>query len=110
MTKSAIIALAALAAAAVSGAAAAAEAPTAVVTLSAVNFRSTTDVDRLYSKLKRSAEAVCDSNSANPRITQADHACANRTLAKAVRSVDRPTLTARYEMRDKASAFAAQDY
>jgi UrcA family protein len=105
MFKSAIVALAL--AGAVSGAA---DAPTATVKLSAVNFRNAADVDRLYGQLQRSAEAVCDSNSANPRITQMDRACARKALARAVRTADRPTLTARYESANPSSAFASQDY
>jgi hypothetical protein len=45
------------------------------------------------------AQAVCDSYAANSRVTQADVACVDKALARAVRKLDRPQLTAIYEGR-----------
>jgi UrcA family protein len=111
MSKSAFASLAILAFGAVAGQAFAEDAPTAVVKISNVNFSDTAAVDRFYVQLKRTAEQVCDSNSANPRIAQLDQLCVRRALSNAVRTVDRPTLTARYQATQGApSAFAEQGF
>jgi UrcA family protein len=93
-------ALAALALAALSGPALAAnDVPTRMVSTAAVDFQDRAAVDALYVRMQQAARDVCDTNSANPRITQGDAACADRALAKAVREIDHPTLTASYNQR-----------
>lgn len=71
--------------------------PSQAVVAGHVDFRDTAAVDAFYVKLARTAGQVCDSNSANARIAQADRACAQQALAVAVRKLNRPLLTARYE-------------
>ena len=71
-------------------------APAQVVHAGNVNFHDQAAVKAFYVKLYRTAEAVCDSNSANPVFTQQDQLCVQRALANAVQSANRPMLTAMY--------------
>ena len=83
------------------------QAPTKAVSTASVDFHNSAAVRAFYSRLKTAANMVCDSYSANSRVTQADIACAHRALAEAVRNVDRPLLTAMYE-NDGATRLASR--
>ena len=96
MSKSFLVALAAFSVSGLAGQAFAVTpegAPQEVVKAE-VDFRDEASVEALYTKLRRAAAAVCDSYSANSRVTQADVACARRALTETVQRVDRPILTA----------------
>jgi UrcA family protein len=71
--------------------------PTQVVSVAGVDFHSAAAVRQVYSQLKMAASSVCDNYAANSRVTQADVACADKAVATAVRTLDRPLLTAMYE-------------
>jgi UrcA family protein len=99
MSRSLLVTLAALSASGLAGQAVAVtptEAPRWVVAAEA-NFQDEASVEALYSKLRRAAASVCDSYSANSRVTQADVACAKKVLNDMVRQVDRPILTAMHD-------------
>jgi UrcA family protein len=70
--------------------------PTRTVDLSSVDFQSATAVAAFYGRLRAAAAAVCDTNSANPRIAQGDQACAAAVLDRTVASLDQPLLTAQH--------------
>jgi|GEM_PF-6468875 len=72
-------------------------APPQEVVKGQVDFQDSAAVEALYAKLRRAAAAVCDSNSANPRVTQADALCTRQALTDVVRRVDRPILTATHD-------------
>jgi UrcA family protein len=84
-------------------------APSQVVSTRGVDFSDAKQVHNFYNKLWRTAYAVCDSNSVNPRIAQADLACVNHVLAQAVQKVDAPSLTAMLDNRmgGEANVFQA---
>ena len=85
-------------------------APTQAVSTRGVDFASRDQVKHFYAKLRGAALAVCDSGSANPRISQADATCVSRVMAEAVKSADKPVLTALYQSRqDSNRAFAGND-
>jgi UrcA family protein len=69
-------------------------APTRAISTRGVDFNDAAQVKSFYAKLWRSAYSVCDSNSANPVIAQADLACIHRAMAQAVQTVNAPRLTA----------------
>lgn len=101
MTKT-VFAAAAIAAFAIgfSGQALAADAgATQTVTVAGVNFTDRADVESFYSKLHRAAAVACDSYSANSRVSAGDRLCADRVVAKAVQTLDRPVLTAMHQDR-----------
>lgn len=79
-------------------------APTAAVSTAQVDFRDQAAVRAFYARLQSAAHAVCDSNSANPRITQLDQRCVAKAVASAVRTADRPLLTALYDTSGEAQA------
>lgn len=79
-------------------------APTAAVSTANVDFRDQAAVRAFYARLRNAAHAVCDSNSANPRITQRDERCVAKAVASAVQAADRPLLTALYDTTGEAQA------
>ena len=79
-------------------------APTQTVSTRSVNFSSPAAVKDFYAKLYQAALTVCDSGSANPRISQADISCVNQVMAQAVRAADKPVLTAMYDSANRGSA------
>jgi UrcA family protein len=86
------------------------EAPSQSVSTRGVDFASRDQVRHFYAKLRGAALAVCDSGSANPRVSQADRECVNRVIAEAVKAADRPVLTAVYQSSQGSSrAFAGND-
>jgi UrcA family protein len=86
------------------------EAPTQAVSARGVNFTSQDQVQRFYAKLQGAAATVCDSGSAAARFSTTDAACTRRVMAQAVKSVDKPVLTALYNSaQDNNRAFAGND-
>ena len=69
-------------------------APTQVISTRNVDFNNSAQVKGFYMKLWRTAYQVCDSNSANPVVSQSDISCVRRAMAQAVQSVNAPRLTA----------------
>jgi UrcA family protein len=82
-------------------------APTQTVSTRGVNFNDAAQVSHFYTQLWRTAYSVCDSNSANPVIGQADLSCVHRAMAQAVKSIDAPRLTA---MLDRSMGGEANVY
>ena len=81
------------------------------VSIANVDFRSEASVNAFYTDLRHAAQAVCNTNSANPRIQQLDRACYNRAMGQAVSKVNRPVLTALFQAKGGASTTAfAQGY
>jgi UrcA family protein len=72
------------------------KAPSQTVSIANVNFDSAKQVSAFYNKIWRIADRLCDSNSANPQILQADRACTEDAIAAAVRDANKPMLTAMY--------------
>jgi UrcA family protein len=89
------------------------DAPTQAVSTQGVNFASRTQVQHFYAKLRGAAQAVCDSGSANPRFSATDASCVRDVMAQAVRSADKPVLTAVYNANEQGvsstRAFAGND-
>ncbi|RYG19706.1 MAG: UrcA family protein [Caulobacteraceae bacterium] len=85
----------------------AAEPPAKVLKTSDVNFRDPAAAQAFYAKLARTAAAVCDSNSANPEVTQQDRVCAKLALQDAVARLDQPAVTALHNATS-ARQFAAR--
>jgi UrcA family protein len=84
-------------------------APSQVISTRGVDFSDAKQVHSFYNRLWRTAYAVCDTNSANPIIAQADTACVNQVMAQAVQKVDAPRLTAMLDKRmgGEANVFQA---
>ena len=76
------------------------------ISVAGVDFRDEAAVKSFYSDLRHTAQAVCNTNSANPRIQQLDRACYERAMAQAVRKIDRPVLTAEYQAHTSAATTA----
>ncbi len=74
------------------------------VSAAGVDFRDRAAVQAFYARLQGAAEAVCDTYPARGRVSQEDQACVATTLAKTVRKVDRPILSALYQSRNGRSA------
>jgi UrcA family protein len=87
------------------------ELPTQTVSVRGVDFASRDQVQHFYAKLRGAAQAVCDSGSASPVVTQADMSCVRDVMAQAVRAANKPTLTAMYDASSSSStrAFAGND-
>jgi UrcA family protein len=81
--------------------------PTAKISVAGVDFNDQAQAKEFYAKLWRTAYSVCDSNSANPRIAQADLGCVHRVMAQAVQQVNAPRLTA---MLDRSMGGEANVY
>jgi UrcA family protein len=61
-----------------------------------VDFQDPAAAQAFYARLRAAADAVCDGYAVNSRVSQADVACADREVAKAVRTLNAPQLTALY--------------
>jgi UrcA family protein len=86
-----------------------AETPSAAtLATGSVNFHDPAAVAGFYGRLRAAASRVCDSFAANSRVTAADAACEEQAVARVVRSLDRPLLTALHEGQG-ASRLAAGD-
>jgi UrcA family protein len=73
------------------------------VSVGAVDFRNPGQVEGLYATLQRAALQVCmspDASFTDQALRTADRACAQRAVGTAVASINRPMLTARYQLRD----------
>jgi UrcA family protein len=81
-------------------------APVRVVSTAGVNFQDAKTVDVFYARLRAAAAEVCDSNSANPRITQLDQVCRDKVLARTVAEVNRPLLTAMHSSASGGRLYA----
>jgi UrcA family protein len=79
----------------------------AAVAVGNVDFNNNAAVRDVYSRLKEAATNVCSTYIASARITDVDTVCVERALADAVRSADRPQLTAMIA-NDSDSRFAAR--
>jgi UrcA family protein len=69
------------------------------ISVTGVDFTDPASVRLVYARLQAAASAVCDGYRANSRVSQRDIACADRVLAAAVRTLDRPVVSALYERR-----------
>jgi len=69
------------------------------ISTAGVDFTDRAQALAFYGRLHAAAEAVCDGYVANSRVTQAEIACIDRTIAEVVRKLDKPTLTALYDRR-----------
>lgn len=85
------------------------EAPTQAVSTRGVDFASKDQVKHFYAKLKGAAAAVCDSGSANPRFSMTDASCTRQVVSQAVKTVDKPVLTALYNSAQDNRALAGND-
>jgi UrcA family protein len=86
------------------------DAPAQAVSAKGVDFASRAQVKHFYAKLRGAAQAVCDSGSANPRFSATDAACQRQVMAEAVKTMDKPVLTALYNAQGDANhAFAGND-
>jgi UrcA family protein len=54
-------------------------------------------------QLRHAAEAVCDSDSADPVVTQKDRGCVQQIMVQALTKMDRPVLTAMYRANTGAA-------
>jgi len=81
-------------------------APARAVSTAGVDFRSEASVTDFYHRLDRAAWAVCDTYAANSRVTQGDRACAEVALARTVKTLDKPMLTAVHDAQHGRSGEA----
>lgn len=80
------------------------DAPTQAVSAKGVNFMHRADVKRFYAKLRVAAQSVCNTGSA------VDATCQREVMAEAVKTADKPLLTALYDAQgDSNRAFAGND-
>ena len=83
---------------------AAQDAPAQAVSAKGVDFMRRAEVRRFYAKLNGAARAVCNSGSA------VDASCQRQVMAEAVKTMDKPLLTALYDAQgDSSRAFAGND-
>jgi len=86
------------------------DAPAQAVSTKGVDFANREQVKHFYAKLRGAIAAVCDSGSVNPAFSRGDDACARQVTAQAVKSMDKPVLTALYNAQgDSNHAFAGND-
>jgi len=86
------------------------QAPTQAVSTRGVNFADKAEVGHFYAKLRGAAQAVCDSGSANPSLSNTDASCVRQVMASAVKVANKPVLTAMYNnAQDNNRAFAGND-
>ncbi len=100
-----IFAAAALAAL-LDGQAVAADSHTVAVPTAGVNFNSQAEAQAFYVRVQNAAVRACQTDSTNRYVAQADRGCVEAAVASAVRSADRPLLTAAYQGAPSASATA----
>jgi len=80
------------------------DAPSQAVSTRNVDFMRRAEVKRFYAKLRGAAEAVCNTGSA------VDASCQRQVMAEAVKTMDKPLLTALYDAQgDSSRAFAGND-
>jgi UrcA family protein len=83
----------------------------AAVSRTGVDFGDRRQVDGLYARLRRAADKVCSTDSADHHLARPDQACVDQALAEAVRHTNKPLLTAAYEADATVAnrAFAGND-
>jgi UrcA family protein len=64
--------------------------------VSRVDFSDPAQAKAFYAKVKRAAEEVCTGPSFSSTISRPDAECMSHALAEAVKTADRPLLTAAY--------------
>lgn len=69
------------------------------ISIRGVNFNNPANVDGFYVRLAKAAATACDSYAATGRVSVADRLCADRAVAQAVKTLNRPVLTAMHESR-----------
>lgn len=80
------------------------DAPTQVVSTQGVDFMHRAEVKRFYAKLRGATQAVCNSGSA------VDASCQREVMAEAIKTTNKPLLTALYDAHgDSNRAFAGND-
>jgi UrcA family protein len=86
-----------------------AETKSAAVSTRNVDFANRAQVNTLYARVELAAQSVCRYDSKNKYVAAPDRACVDAAVAQAVRSANRPMLTAAYQARGAASAMATND-
>jgi UrcA family protein len=76
---------------------------TVTVSKKGVDLADAGQARKLYARLKRAANAACSIESADPTYARPDAHCVAEALGRAVRSADKPLLTAAYQS-DAASS------
>jgi UrcA family protein len=69
-------------------------APTQTVSVRGADLNNAAQARDVYVKLWRAAYSVCDSNSVNPVIAQADLTCVRQAMSQAVQTLNAPRVTA----------------
>ncbi len=85
------------------------DAPAQAVSTKGVDFASREQVKHFYAKLRGAAQAVCDSGSDAARFSATDAACERKVMAEAIKSANKPVLTALYNTQGDSRAFAGND-
>lgn len=97
-----------VAAAAALGGPALAESHSVKIQTARVDFADRAQVKRLYTRLTAAAIRVCSTPTDELYGVRPDQACVDQAVAKAVRSIDQPRLTAMLPA-NRATATAADD-
>lgn len=74
-----------------------AESKSAQIPAAGVNFYSRAEVQDFYARITVAAKDVCRIDSKNKYVAESDTICVERAVADAVKSADRPLLTAVYQ-------------
>lgn len=90
------------------GSAFAAETQSAAVSTAGVNFQSRAESEAVLTKIVAAAQEVCRIDSTNKYVAKSDTICVDRAVSGAVRSANRPQLTAAYQ-NASTSALAYND-
>jgi UrcA family protein len=70
-----------------------------VVQYGDLNLANPEGVKRLYNRIVAASKGVCDSKDRSLSVQAHDRICMQRSIARAVKAVDRPELTAFYSAR-----------
>lgn len=86
------------------------DAHTQAVSTRSVDFSNKAQVKHFYVKLQGAAAAVCDPGSVMTSLSPADARCVRQVMSEAVKTVNKPVLTAMYNSAQDANrAFAGND-
>ena len=107
MLKTALIAAGLLALTSPALAAPHSNATRAAVVVAGVDFNNGSATRGVYEQMKAAATSVCSTYIESAHVTDVDTVCVQRALADAVRSADRPQLTA-MNNNDSDSRYAAR--
>ena len=85
--------------------------PRQAVSARNVDFANPAQVKHFYAKLRGAAVAVCESNAVvSSPAAQLDRACIGQAMSQAVKTLDKPVLTAMYDNAQTSNrAFAGND-